>query len=158
MIYRIRASQYNQLNFIQAVVVHPSRVPLYVQEITLPADKSPVFLKFKLDGQRSLERIKILVNQCDIFYGLIVYKPGENAVIHSINGSARNCADLISLESYMDGKFKQTKRILLIVNDVSITDELPKVTSDDFKNTVFMRPLATKASTIQKKVATPGDE
>jgi hypothetical protein len=58
----------------------------------------------------------------------------------------------------MDGKFKQTKRILLIVNDGSITDELPKVTSGDFENTVFMRPLATKTSPIEKKVATPGDE
>ena len=137
--------------FIQAVVVHPSPVPLYVQEITLPANKSSVYLKFKLDEQKPVEKIKLLVNQCSIFYWPLVYRPGDNPKIHSISGYARNCADLISVESFQGGKFKEKKRILSIVSDGSIKNGLPKVTSDSFENIVFMRHVTNKTSGIEKK-------
>lgn len=78
-------------------------------------------------------------------------------MIHSITGNPRNCADLISLESYRDGKSRETKRILLIVNDGLFKDGLPKVTGDYFDNTVFMRSVTKNTSTIDKTSVLPGN-
>ena len=104
-----------ELTFIQPVVVHPSPVPLFVQEISIPSEME---LKFRLEAQKNGEIAVVRSSGCGIRFNGDPYDPAKNLNPHHLPGYERNCGALASIYiKESEKKWKEIKRVLVIVND-----------------------------------------
>jgi hypothetical protein len=109
-------------------------VPLFIQKLSLQG-KKPYFEKFSLKEQKPFEQIRVIAQDCPTLYDTRVYRPTIFPLPHSFTiNFDYNCADLLGVYAYsaVEQKFKEVKRILLIINHEPQEDGLPVFTNRYF--------------------------
>ncbi len=151
-----------QMNFILPVVVHPSPVPLFIQEMTItPADKKKKTKFFFLDAQFPENTVRPIAQQCPTKYHGFNLWFTQTKLAHqlSIEGN-NNCVDLISVLSSDNDDFedREVRRILLIVNDGSKKDGLPLFSTSTYEDRVFIGNKITRTTQPESETVKPQGE
>ena len=114
----------SKMTFIQPVVVHPTPLPLFIEEIVINDDNRLSSNFFSLKNQKQGEKVTIASQTCKTIYSRAPY--GGDYVLknpHYLERESRqSCADLLNVydlrrnETTDESEWVPIKRILLLVH------------------------------------------